>query len=302
MSPEEDDRTPMETSPTPGGQRVPHLVALTGPDVGTAYRLGNPAMIVGREGEIRLPHPGVSRRHARLVVTDEQVVVEDLGSTNGTFVGVERVKAPMAAKDGDTVAFGANTMFRLTYTAAADANPTHAEPDHLSAAKVGTHEFLLTLLRAEYAYARRHESPLTLVFFRSDVVASVAGCHTGEIMSEESLSRLAIAIDLAIRTEDFVARSGDDEFVVLIRGDASAASHMAERVRARVDTLSDFPDRATTWQTVTAVVLPVVPAPLGSPPQPPPRADEILATARAVARPAMDGASNGVVRLRAVVV
>jgi diguanylate cyclase (GGDEF)-like protein len=302
MSPDEDDRTPtMETSSESHAQRIPHLVSLTGPSVGIAYRLTNPEMVVGREGDIRLVHPGVSRRHARLLVTADQVVVDDLGSTNGTFVGVDRVKAPTVLNEGDAVAFGAETMFRLTYTAVADAVPTQAKEDR-AATHVGSREFLLALLQAEYAYARRHRSPLTLVFFRSDVGASVGGSLTGEVMAEESLSRLAIAIDVTIRTEDVVARSADDEFVVLVRGDASAATHMAERVRARVDADSDFPERAMTWQTVTAVVLPVLPAPLGSPPQRPPRAEEILAGARMVARPAMNEASNGIVRLRPVVV
>jgi hypothetical protein len=282
-------------------QRIPHLVSLTGPSIGVAYRLTNPEMVVGREGDIRLVHPGVSRRHARLFITADQVVVDDLGSTNGTFVGVERVKAPTVLNEGDAVAFGAETMFRLTYTTAADAVPTQAKGGRPST-QIGSRNFLLALLQAEYAYARRLRSPLTLVFFRSDVGASVGGSHTGEVMAEESLSRLAIAIDVTIRTEDFVARSADDEFVVLVRGDASAAAHMAERVRARVDADSDFPERATTWQTVTAVVLPVLPAPMGSPPQRPPRAEEIVAAARTVARPAMDGASNGIVRLRPVVI
>lgn len=302
MSPDEDDRTPtMETSSESRAQRVPHLVSLTGPSVGIAYRLTKPEMVVGREGDIRLVHPGVSRRHARLLVTADQVVVDDLDSTNGTFVGVERVKGPTVMNEGDSVAFGADTMFRLTYTTIADPQPDPSKRERVSD-KVGTGEFLFALLEAEYAYARRHRSPLTLVFFRSNVAASVAGSETGEIMSEDSLSRLAVTIDVSIRTEDFVARSGDEEFVVLVRGDATAAAHMADRVRARVEAQTDFPERAATWQTVTGVVLPVEPAPLGRLPQEPPKAGEILAAARAVARPAMAANSNRIVRLRPVVV
>jgi diguanylate cyclase (GGDEF)-like protein len=282
------------------------LVALSGASVGSAYRLTKSEMIVGREdADICLAYPSVSRRHARLRLVDDQVVVEDLGSTNGTFVGVEPVRRPTVANDGDSIAFGIDTLFRLTYAVLADEAPPRAGEvrDEVGPSlKLGTREFLLNVLQAEYAYARRHRSPFTLVFFRSDAVASFAGSQTGEIMSEESLSRLAVAIDVAIRTEDFVARSGDDEFVVLVRGDASAASHMAERVQARVDAHADFPERATTWQTVTAVVLPVVPAPSGSPPKGPKKADEILSAAQAVARPAMAGISNRVVRLRPVVV
>jgi diguanylate cyclase (GGDEF)-like protein len=300
MSLDENDRTPtMDTSSVPHRQRTPHLVALTGPSVGTAYRLMKPETIVGREGDIRLAHPGVSRRHARLLLAGDQVVVEDLGSTNGTFVGVERIKHSTEVNDGDNVAFGAETMFRLTYAEPADSREEQIEPATESA-KVGTREFLLDLLRAEYAYTRRHRSPLTLVFFRSDAVESVAGSDTGEVVAEEALSRLAISIDVAIRTEDFVARSGKDEFVVLVRGDVDAAGHMAERVRARVEAQTDFPERATTWQTVTAILVPLTPAP-GNPPWRSPRAEEILAAARAVARPAMAGSSNRAVRLRPLV-
>ncbi len=302
MSTEEDDRTPaMDASSASHGQRVPHLVALTGPGVGTVYRLTKPEMIVGREGEIRLSHPGVSRRHARLLVTEEHVTVDDLGSTNGTFVGVERVKAPTVVNDGDAVAFGANTICRLTYISAGDAVPIHAEPGPGST-RIGTREFLLDLLHAEYAYARRHGSPLTLVFFRSDAATSFSDSNSGAVLSEESLSRIATTIDVTIRTEDLLARSADDEFVVLVRGDADAAARMAERVRARIDAHTEFPERAATWQTITAAVLPISPVTGAPGPRALPASQEILAAARAAARWAMSGNPNRIVRLKTLVV
>ena len=45
----------------------------------------------GREASVTLPHPLVSRRHCELFEKDGQLVVRDLGSLNGTFVGSERV-------------------------------------------------------------------------------------------------------------------------------------------------------------------------------------------------------------------
>jgi two-component system, cell cycle response regulator len=138
-------------------QRVPHLVALTGPSVGTAYRLTKPEMIVGREGaDICLEQKGVSRRHARLLVTGEKVVVEDLGSTNGTFVGVDRVKRPTVVKDGENVAFGTFAQFRFTHVEPSGGLGRAPEPSGAqdSSVKVGTREYLLDLLGAEYAYAR----------------------------------------------------------------------------------------------------------------------------------------------------
>ena len=55
---------------------------------------------------IRIDHPQVSRRHAVIRVTGGEVVLEDLGSSNGTSVNGEKIRAPRALSDGDMVAFG----------------------------------------------------------------------------------------------------------------------------------------------------------------------------------------------------
>ena len=49
---------------------------------------------------------GVSRQHARIVVSGPEATVEDLGSKNGTFVRGQRVKAPHRLADGDQIRLG----------------------------------------------------------------------------------------------------------------------------------------------------------------------------------------------------
>lgn len=68
---------------------------------------------VGRGGEceIRINHGSVSKRHARMIVKGLQLVIEDLGSTNGTYVNGKRVQTS-ALIDRDIVQF-ANTTFRV---------------------------------------------------------------------------------------------------------------------------------------------------------------------------------------------
>ncbi len=56
----------------------------------------------------------VSRRHARIVVTSGEAVVEDLGSRNGTSVGGKKSQGPVRLADGDRLRLGAVTMtFRV---------------------------------------------------------------------------------------------------------------------------------------------------------------------------------------------
>jgi FHA domain/Transcriptional regulatory protein, C terminal len=56
----------------------------------------------------------VSRRHARIVVTSGEAVIEDLGSRNGTSVGGKKIQGPVRLSDGDRLRLGAVTMtFRV---------------------------------------------------------------------------------------------------------------------------------------------------------------------------------------------
>jgi pSer/pThr/pTyr-binding forkhead associated (FHA) protein len=48
----------------------------------------------------------VSRRHARLVVSGDTAIIEDLGSKNGTFVNRDRLSAPVRLSDGDRIEVG----------------------------------------------------------------------------------------------------------------------------------------------------------------------------------------------------
>jgi len=82
---------------------------------GRIIELANGENLVGRSVEctVRLDSTDVSRRHARILVNNDAVTIEDLGSTNGTFVNGKRVTGTTPLIDGMTVAFGSmETIFR----------------------------------------------------------------------------------------------------------------------------------------------------------------------------------------------
>ena len=64
--------------------------------------------LLGRveNGVVWLASPTVSRRHARISVDGDRVVLEDLASKNGTFVREQRITAPTVLSDGDTFRLG----------------------------------------------------------------------------------------------------------------------------------------------------------------------------------------------------
>lgn len=87
---------------------VAWLVAASGPSRGRDFRLGPRPTRVGSapEAEIRLTgDPYVSTAHAEVAVEGEEVIVRDLGSTNGTYRNDDRIRDAHLA-DGDRLRFG----------------------------------------------------------------------------------------------------------------------------------------------------------------------------------------------------
>ena len=87
---------------------VAWLVAASGPSRGRDFRIGTRPTRVGSavESEIRLTgDPYVSTGHAEVVVEGEEVIVRDLGSTNGTYRNDERIRNA-TLQDGDRLRFG----------------------------------------------------------------------------------------------------------------------------------------------------------------------------------------------------
>jgi ABC-type multidrug transport system ATPase subunit/pSer/pThr/pTyr-binding forkhead associated (FHA) protein len=84
-----------------------------GPSPGEIYKLTKHDVVLGREispdVDINIPSPTISRRHARLSQIEDHWMIEDLGSSNGTFVnGVRLTREPRALKAGDQIRLGAS--------------------------------------------------------------------------------------------------------------------------------------------------------------------------------------------------
>ena len=97
--------------PTPVAVAVPANWALVNvkPEVNEKHSLEGDSMMVGRDRtcSVVLAHPAVSRRHARITLSGDSCLLEDLKSANGTYVNNTRVERA-TIKPGDVVRFGAD--------------------------------------------------------------------------------------------------------------------------------------------------------------------------------------------------
>jgi predicted component of type VI protein secretion system len=84
------------------------LVMRSGPTPGATYPLEGDQLTIGRDSAnaVAINDAEISRKHARLTFQGGKYVIEDLGSTNGTFVNGQRLSGPFVLKSGDVVSFG----------------------------------------------------------------------------------------------------------------------------------------------------------------------------------------------------
>jgi hypothetical protein len=103
------------------------LVLRAGPTPGKVFSLDKDEMFIGREAnnDITINDPEVSRRHARLYVQGGNMILEDLGSTNGTSVNGQRLTGPYVLRVGEIITLGEKITL-LFDSPADDANATMA--------------------------------------------------------------------------------------------------------------------------------------------------------------------------------
>lgn len=86
------------------------LVVLGGPRAGLRVQVDE-EVVIGRGTEpLNLPDPEVSRRHASVRATEGGLVIEDLGSMNGTWVDGRRLTGPLLVAAGSTLRVGDTTL------------------------------------------------------------------------------------------------------------------------------------------------------------------------------------------------
>ena len=106
-------RTKKQSKPPRKGRGTPtHVLVVDGSNKGERAELDQAPILIGRgsDAAIRLDDDYVSTRHARIASSGDQWFVEDLGSTNGTYLGTRRLTQPAAVQTGSQIRIGKTTI------------------------------------------------------------------------------------------------------------------------------------------------------------------------------------------------
>jgi two-component system, cell cycle response regulator len=215
-----------------------YVIVLAGSAMGEMYKLRRDRTIIGRgqKAHVRMMDDGISREHCEILVDGEKMILRDLGSTNGTFCGGQRVEEHQL-EDGDKILVGSATVLKFTYHDSLD--ETFQRQMYESAlrddlTKAWNKKYFTDRLESEFAHATRMRGPLTLVVFDLDHFKQVNDTY-GHPAGDYVLSEMANVVSTLIRMEDVFARIGGEEFAVICRNtELEQGQAVAERIRSTV--------------------------------------------------------------------
>jgi len=219
------------------------LTVLAGPLPGRVVAVDRDSLVLGRceEADVHLDDRGLSRTHVRIFRRQDTWYVEDLDSTNGTWVQGDRLCGARQLAEGDRIQLGEGVLLKTSLQDALEQQATRrlyesAVLDPLT--RVHNRRYLDERLEEELAFAQRHHTCLSLLLLDIDHFKRINDT-LGHQAGDAVLRVVAGTLHKMIRTEDLVARYGGEEFVVVARGiDAANAMIFAERIRRLVAGLS----------------------------------------------------------------
>ncbi len=222
----------------------PTLVVLIGPAgyVGKQFALTEQEHILGRsiDCQIYIDDKSVSRNHARFEVTGKDVLVQDLGSSNKTYINNEELapNAPARLLNNDQLKTG-NVIFKFLESGNLEAI-TNKELNEKAAKDAMTGAWSKGALIEKGPEAiKRSEvlaEELSVLVFDIDFFKKVNDTygHAGGDCVLRELGRLVST--KVVRSHDYFARYGGEEFVILLpAAGIKTALDVAERLRTMVE-------------------------------------------------------------------
>lgn len=216
--------------------RPPRLIVVSGVFLGQELEIGDEPVVIGRaiEATLSLQHPSVSRSHCRLWQEGEHFFIEDLGSTNKTYLNGQAVMRA-ELNDGDQIGVG-NHALKFFRGASAEARY------HQELIDMAVHDGLtgfynrrhFRMLLDEQVARAKTGTPLSVLIVDLDHFKQIND-HFGHLVGDQVIASVSQLIREQAGSTCQLGRLGGEEFAVAV-ADASPeqARAFAESIRAKV--------------------------------------------------------------------
>jgi len=216
------------------------LVMIAGPFLGKKYALiDDEEFTVGRDEKnfIVCDMDNVSRRHAQVVNRGGKFFVNDLGSTNGTYLNDEEIRQEQPLRSGDLVKIG-SAIFK--FLSGGNIEQQYYEEIYTlticdGLTNVHNKRYFLEFIEREMGRCHRYNRALSLMMLDIDHFKSINDTN-GHLAGDYVLREMAAAIRPRVRKEECFARYGGEEFAyVMPESGGDNTRKLAEKIRRLIE-------------------------------------------------------------------
>ncbi len=215
------------------------LVRMDSAHAGQVFSVSGSSFRVGRhpDNTLCVDDQGISRHHVRITAIGDRYHLEDLDSSNGTYVNGEKISGHELV-NGDTLQLGPRVCFRFTI-ASSDEERMLTQLYESSVRDPMTQaynrQYFCNQLDSELSFAMRHKTQLAVLIFDVDHFKRINDTR-GHLAGDAVLKSISTLAHAELRREDVFARYGGEEFIVLLRDvPLDGALIVAERLRQAVE-------------------------------------------------------------------
>lgn len=233
------------------------LIVLEGAYVGDRILLDKDEITIGRAKDMDVcfaQDDGVSRAHAVIqrVENEENFLIIDKNSVNGTFVNSKKIKITSLA-DQDLITIGENVLKFVSST-----SPEQAHYDELyrqthldRMLQIYNKQYFLTKLEEEVNRCQRYKTELSLVLFDIDHFKKINDIY-GHLAGDAALVHLTGIVKQRVRETDILCRYGGEEFAIIMpHVSLQQAYILAEHMRTLVAKTPINHDNSTIAMTIS---------------------------------------------------
>ena len=215
------------------------LVQYSGEQIGKRFSMECNVSIAGRspQAAIYIDEPSVSRKHAKIFTHQDKVTIEDLGSSNGTFVNDQQITEKVTIQSGDMIRLG--TVMLKFFSSSDMDNMVHDKIYRKVTIDAGTGVFnkryLQDTLKSEFKVSKSYNQEVAVIYYDLDFFKKVNDTH-GHEAGDQILKESAQLVRKLIRKQDILCRLGGEEFVIILPSTGGdTAAELAERIRKNVE-------------------------------------------------------------------
>jgi len=245
------------------------LFELTGANPGAVFSVYPSGVVIGRSpgADIIVSDGSISWRHATLTTRNEGVYVEDLRSTNGTFVNDRRIEESSLLRDGDYLRLGGgNTTFKFSMMDEFEENVLRnlfALTLRDTLTQLYNRRHFEERLHADFTFAERHGATLAIALISIDHFKTI-NARFGQQIGDAVLKLIAGSLVKIVRPDDVLARLDGGKFAVIVHAASERnAQILCERVCHRVAAISFPPSVGDLVVTVSAGLAQIGPGEYG---------------------------------------